>query len=177
MSSSGLPPEAIEYQESHLYENYTRNIGGLYIVLVVLAFISMVLRIASRRLTKARLEADDWTFLAGAVCVHLCKAAWKSLTWLWQTTGEASFIVSLIYGALSIPHTNYQHRNWQGSKCLMLVLASIGKLKDTQGQSRTYFFQDRSYSRSTSALPQSEWPSTIRDPERLSTKELTITCE
>ena len=79
MSPSGLPPEAIEYQESHLYQNYTRNIGGLYIVLVVLAFLSMILRVVSRRLTKARLEADDWTFLAGAVCKDHIIVAWSVL--------------------------------------------------------------------------------------------------
>ena len=68
MSSTGLPSEEVDYQKSHLYENYTRNLAGLYIVLVVLAFISMVLRVASRRITDMRLAADDWTFLVGAVC-------------------------------------------------------------------------------------------------------------
>ena len=89
MSSAGLPPEEVEYQEAHLYEDYTRNLAGLYLVLVVLAFISMVLRVASRRITGMRLAADDWTFLVGAVgdlkqyqCLSsdtLCKDAWGSI--------------------------------------------------------------------------------------------------
>lgn len=71
--------QSIAYQESHLYQNHTRDLTAFYIVSMIIAAAAMVMRVLARKLKNSRLEKDDWTFLAGA------------------TLGQGSFIVLLIY--------------------------------------------------------------------------------
>ena len=59
--------QSIEYQESHLQDNQTRNLGGFYIVLVVVATFCIFLRLISRSITQLGLQRDDWTFAGGSV--------------------------------------------------------------------------------------------------------------
>ena len=71
MSSLDLPPTEMRYQQSHAYQNLSRNLGGFYIILVIFTFLAVVLRILSRRIMAQGLGADDWTFIAGAVRLFL----------------------------------------------------------------------------------------------------------
>ncbi|KAI9687654.1 MAG: hypothetical protein M1820_010425 [Bogoriella megaspora] len=71
--------QSLEYQESHLGDNHTRNLGGFYIVLVLVAASSVILRLISRSITQLGLLRDDWTFVGGS------------------TIAIGSFIVLLIY--------------------------------------------------------------------------------
>ena len=111
MSTAGLPPEEVQYQEAHAYEDYTRNLGGFYIVVVFLTFISVVLRVFSRRITKQELKADDWIYITGAVW-PLHQYSEKSTNSHSKILAEGSYFVLLIYGIL-----------------LLLLLLFISRLK------------------------------------------------
>ena len=65
---AGLTPEEVAYQESHLYEDSTHQLGAFFIVCVVVSFLCMVARATSRLITQLDLKADDYTFLIGTVC-------------------------------------------------------------------------------------------------------------
>ncbi|MCJ1373901.1 hypothetical protein MMC20_005131 [Loxospora ochrophaea] len=76
-----LPPAEVSYQESHLYQNETRQLSAFFGVCFVVSFICMTTRVAARVVTGISLKADDAVFLVGA------------------TLAEGSFIVLLIYAA------------------------------------------------------------------------------
>lgn len=62
-----LQRQSVQYQESHLQDNQTKNLGGFYIVLTVIAAACIFLRLISRSITHLRLARDDWTFVGGSV--------------------------------------------------------------------------------------------------------------
>lgn len=59
--------QSIEYQNEHLYQDYTKNLGGYMIVLVLVAAGSMVMRVWCRLHIGVALAKDDYTFLVGSV--------------------------------------------------------------------------------------------------------------
>ncbi|KAK7756160.1 hypothetical protein SLS62_001752 [Diatrype stigma] len=61
-----LPRQSIEYQEAHPEEDQTRNLGGFYIVLVLISASCMFLRVFSRRITQLAFDAGlgkHWALL------------------------------------------------------------------------------------------------------------------
>ena len=64
---ASIPLNEVQYQESHLYQDETHSLGGCFIVCFMLAFLSMVARVVSRRLTSDGLKIDDCILLIGAV--------------------------------------------------------------------------------------------------------------
>ena len=65
-----LPPAEVSYQESHLYQNETRQLSAFFGVCFVVSFICMTTRVAARVVTGISLKADDAVFLVGAVFFH-----------------------------------------------------------------------------------------------------------
>lgn len=62
-----ITPESLRYQKAHLHET---NIVGpqiIYYIGLVVATLSVALRISSRRILGVPLKADDWTILAALV--------------------------------------------------------------------------------------------------------------
>lgn len=57
----------IQYQLSHIHEDRSKDIVYSNIICIVIALIAVVLRLASRRLCRAAILADDYVCFAALV--------------------------------------------------------------------------------------------------------------
>lgn len=64
---ASIPPEEVEYQTSHFYEDESGSLAAFFTVCIVVTLLCMVSRTTSRLLTNVGMKADDWTLLIGAV--------------------------------------------------------------------------------------------------------------
>ena len=63
-----LPPTEAQYQLAHVGESRAVLMLASMYGGVALCFVAVFLRVASRRISKTRLQADDWTIFAALVC-------------------------------------------------------------------------------------------------------------
>ena len=63
-----LPPAEAEYQLAHVGQNRAGLMMGLMYGGLLLDFVAVALRFASRRISKTRLQADDWIMVTSWVC-------------------------------------------------------------------------------------------------------------
>lgn len=64
---SSLSPSDILYQQSHINENKSAEIITACAICLTAAYLAVILRFVSRRLSKTSLEADDYTIIAALV--------------------------------------------------------------------------------------------------------------
>lgn len=62
-----MDPASVEYQHAHAYENKTPSFIASVSVVVTLATIGVALRLLARRLTTAKLGADDYVIILALV--------------------------------------------------------------------------------------------------------------
>lgn len=62
-----ISPARLEYQHAHAYENKTPAFLASVSVVVTLATIGVALRLLARRLTTAKLGADDYVIILALV--------------------------------------------------------------------------------------------------------------
>ena len=70
-SMASLPPSEIAYQEAHINDNLSTTLIAVCNVFTVLAVLSLLARLAARRLARTPLGWDD--YLAIAAMVTLCR--------------------------------------------------------------------------------------------------------
>ncbi len=62
-----LPPAEAQYQLDHINESRVSDIVSSHIACLVIAIVAIVLRFASRRMSKTAIKADDWMIVAALV--------------------------------------------------------------------------------------------------------------
>lgn len=62
-----LPLEELAYQQAHIGESRVQDVVIATVVCLAIAWLSVLLRMISRRIVRARLQADDWMILVGVV--------------------------------------------------------------------------------------------------------------
>lgn len=60
-------PSEIKYEYEHLQDNRGQEMVVAYVINIALAYVAVILRLASRRLSKAALQADDYTVIFALV--------------------------------------------------------------------------------------------------------------
>lgn len=63
-----LPPAEAKYQLAHVGQNRAGLMMGLMYGGLLLGFVAVALSFASRRISKTRLQADDWIMVIAWVC-------------------------------------------------------------------------------------------------------------
>ena len=66
-----LPPEELAYQEAHIHEDRSTGLTVAYVVALVVATITVALRLVARRISSTALKADDFTIILALVCSFL----------------------------------------------------------------------------------------------------------
>ena len=66
---ASLSPSEISYQESHVGENRSVEIITASAICLTAAYVAVVLRFVSRRLSKTALEGDDYTIMIALVSI------------------------------------------------------------------------------------------------------------
>lgn len=64
---ASISPESLQYQLAHINDDRTPALRALYILGIVLATVSVTLRVLSRTLSRVGLKADDWTIIIALV--------------------------------------------------------------------------------------------------------------
>lgn len=73
-----LPPAEAGYQLAHVGESRAVLMLAPMYGGVALSFVAVLLRFASRRISKTRLQADDWTIVAALVCEGFSISSFQS---------------------------------------------------------------------------------------------------
>ena len=68
-----LPPAEAQYQLDHVHESRFQAIASSQIACLIIAFIAIILRFVSRRLSKTPIKADDWMIVVALVSIRLQK--------------------------------------------------------------------------------------------------------
>ena len=63
-----LPPAEAEYQLAHVGQSWAGLMMALMYGEVALGSVAVLLRFSSRRISKTKLQADDWVIVAAWVC-------------------------------------------------------------------------------------------------------------
>lgn len=66
--------EEIQYQEEHIHDDRSGNIVTSHAICIAIAAIAVLLRLISRRMCKASIQADDWMII-----VALVRLSWASV--------------------------------------------------------------------------------------------------
>lgn len=68
---ASLSPSDVLYQQAHINENKSAEIITACAICLTAAYLAVVLRFVSRRISKTSLEADDYTIIAALVRCNL----------------------------------------------------------------------------------------------------------
>lgn len=60
-------PKEIQYQEEHIHDDRSGNIVTSHAICITIAVIAVLLRLISRRMIKASIQADDWMIIVALV--------------------------------------------------------------------------------------------------------------
>ena len=64
---ASLSPSEVQYQQEHIHEDKAANIIAACGICITAAYLAVILRFVSRRLSKTSLQSDDYTIVIALV--------------------------------------------------------------------------------------------------------------